>query len=241
MSYKYTLGGVAVVSGGAAGLGAAFVSSLRATDHLVHVLDRDYRESHEQVRYSVGDATDPSDVAAFAESVRESSGPPRVLVNNVGVSPYRLFREETLESWRAVMSTNVESAVLMVQEFLPDLVSVDDARIVNMSSSVVWDAQNRSMVAYATAKAAIVGLTRALASELGKHDITVNAIAPGIVDTPDTSRVSEEQFEVYRQRQAVPRIASPADMTSALDYLVSRRSGHVTGTILGVNGGRVWL
>lgn len=249
MSYKEPLSGVAVVTGGAAGLGAAFVEGLLASGHDVAVLDLSCDEDahvHEptgrRVLHRSGDASDPDQVAAFAADVRAELGSPRVLVNNVGASPYRTFADETLAGWRHVMALNVESAVVLTQAFLPDLVADGEGRIVNLSSSVVWDAENRGMVAYAAAKAAIVGLTRALATELGEHGVTVNCIAPGFVVTPDTAdRVPQEKIEGYRRRQAVPRIATPEDLVSSLDFLVSRASGQVTGTVLGVNGGRVWL
>lgn len=236
-------GGVAVVTGGAAGLGATFVATLLRLGHRVAILDRTIERSPDDphlFRFQ-GDATDPADVALFGAKVRELLGPPRVVVNNVGMSPYRTFAQETLDGWRAVMAVNVESAVLVCHEFLDDLRSQPDARIVNLTSSVLWDAEVRGMVAYEAAKGAVLGLTRALARELGADDVTVNAIAPGIVRTPDTARVPEQTLEAYRLRQAVPRIADPEDLASSLEYLVSRGSGQVTGVVLGVNGGRVWL
>jgi NAD(P)-dependent dehydrogenase (short-subunit alcohol dehydrogenase family) len=250
MSDKVPVNGVAVVTGGAAGLGAAFVAALLGDGHDVAVLDLAASGTPDTAEPSpaggrtltvAGDATDPDALEAFADRVRSELGPPRVLVNNVGFSPYRPFADETLDGWRRVMALNVESTVLATQTFLPDLVSEPDARVVNLSSSVLWDSETRGMVAYTAAKGAVLGLTRALARELGDRDVTVNAIAPGIVRTPDTARVAEETLERYRLRQAVPRIAVPEDLTTALLYLVARGSGQVTGTVLGVNGGRVWV
>jgi len=236
---------VAVVTGGASGLGAVFTRTLIDSGHAVAVLDlgsgMGAADRRAAALYHVGDATNPDDIAAFAARVRAELGRPRVLVNNVGASPHRTFAQESLAGWRAVMAMNVESAVLMTQELLADLMAEPNARIVNLSSSVLWDAESHGMVAYGAAKGAILGLTRALATELGEHDITVNAIAPGIVRTPDTARVPEENLEIYRNRQAIPRIAVPEDLASTLDYLVDPRSGHVTGVVVGVNGGRVWL
>lgn len=238
-----------MVTGGAAGLGAAFTTALLDDGHDVAVLDLDVGGldglggSRERGRLlgHAGDATDPAVLTAFAARVRAELGRPRVLVNNVGHSPYRTFAEESLDSWRAVMTRNVEATVLATQAFLNDLVAEPDARVVNLTSSVLWDAESRGMVAYTAAKGAVLGLTRALARELGDRDVTVNAIAPGIVRTPDTERVSEEALERYRHRQAVPRIAVPEDLVSSLLYLVARGSGQVTGSVLGVNGGRVWV
>jgi 3-oxoacyl-[acyl-carrier protein] reductase/(S)-1-phenylethanol dehydrogenase len=241
--------GVAVVTGGADGIGAMMVRRLLRSGHDVAVLDldcpdgaADTAEEGRRTVYTRGSVTDPAAVVGFAAGVRAELGPARVLVNNVGASPYRSFSEETTAGLREVLEVNVASAFAVTKAFLDDLSDVPDARVVNMSSSVVWDAESRNMVAYATAKAGIVGLTRALATELGARDITVNCIAPGIVRTPDTAdRVSEEKLAVHRQRQAVPRIAEPESLGSSLDYLVSRESGHVTGLVLGVNGGRVWV
>lgn len=246
MSYKIADVGVAVVTGGAAGLGAAFTAALLGRGHDVAVLDlvvdgfNAPSGGGRLLRYR-GDATDPAVLADFADQVRAELGRPRVLVNNVGYSPYRSFAEETLDGWRTVMTRNVETTVLTTQTFLEDLIAEPDGRIVNLSSSVLWDAESRGMVAYAAAKGAVLGLTRALARELGDRDVTVNAIAPGIVRSPDTERVEPETFERYRQRQAVPRIADPEDLVTSLLYLVDRGSGQVTGSVLGVNGGRVWV
>jgi NAD(P)-dependent dehydrogenase (short-subunit alcohol dehydrogenase family) len=129
---------------------------------------------------------------------------------------------------------------LMTHGFAEDICAHGHGRIVNLTSSVVWDAQARNMTAYTMTKSAIVGFTRALAGELGTHGVTVNCIAPGIVLTPDIEeRVAESQLEIYRNRQAIPSITAPEDLLSTLLYLVDERTRMVTGATLPVNAGRV--
>lgn len=243
--------GTAIVTGGAGGLGRSFATALAAGGHDVAILDiADSSDAeaeisqHQRRCLSVhGDAADPGTVTAFAESVRRSDlAPVRVVVNNVGISPYAPFTDTDLETWHRVLRTNLDSLYLTTQAFLPDLCEHGHGRIVNLTSTIVWDAQARDMTAYATTKAAVVGFTRSLAGEVGRFGVTVNAIAPGIVLTPDIrSRVPAEKLETYRQRQAIPRIAEAQDLVSTLLYLVDERTSLVTGSILPVNGGRVIL
>lgn len=241
---------VAVVTGGAQGLGRTFARTLAEFGHDVAVLDLQPTEEIEREVLATGrrfvgfhgDAADPASVTDFATAVREQLGAVRVLVNNVGISPYRPFSEETLEGWHTVLRVNLDSAFLATQAFLSDLRADGSGRIVNLTSSVVWDAAARDMVTYATTKAAIVGLTRGLATELGPDGVTVNCIAPGIVLTPDIAgRVPEEKLEIYRGRQAIKQIARPEDLAATLRYLVSPEAQLVTGTVQAVNGGRVWV
>lgn len=242
--------GVAVVTGGAQGLGRAFARTLAELGHDVAVLDLvDTEEVEAEVAATgrrffgrQGDAADASAVGDFATAVRAELGAPRVLVNNVGISPYRPFADETLDTWHSVLRVNLDSAFLATQAFLADLRSHGCGRIVNLTSSVVWDAAAHDMVTYATTKAAIVGLTRGLAGELGPDGVTVNCIAPGIVLTPDIEgRVPQETLETYRARQAVKRLARPEDLAATLRYLVDEDAQLVTGTVQPVNGGRVWM
>ncbi|MSV71703.1 MAG: SDR family oxidoreductase [Actinobacteria bacterium] len=242
--------GTAVVTGGAAGLGRAFAVALAQAGHAVAILDlAEASETLAEVNAQgvpslsrVGDASDPAAVTDFAADVRRELPPVRVVVNNVGISPYAPFVDTDLNLWHRVMRVNLDSMYLVTQAFLPDLLAHGAGRVVNLTSTVVWDSQARDMVAYGTSKAAVVGFTRALAGEVGAHGVTVNAIAPGIVLTPDiVARVPAERLETYRGRQAVPVLAHPSDFTSAMLFLVSPASSQVTGTVLPINGGRVLL
>lgn len=239
-----------MVTGGAQGLGRVFAETLAEGGHAVAILDvvdcdatLDAISSRGGMAIAArGDASDPTDVSAFKSYVNKNLPPVRVLVNNAGISPYAPFAETLLADWHRIMRINLDSAFLLTQAFLNDLISSRSGRVVNLTSSVVWDMQAKNMTAYATSKAGIVGLTRALASELGIHGVTVNCIAPGIVLTSDImDRVNAERLEAYRDRQSVKTLAHPSDLVSALEFLVSEKSGQVTGTVLPVNGGRVAL
>lgn len=242
--------GTAVVSGAAQGIGRTFALALATAGHDIAIIDTQPSDETAAaiagvgrgVIAHVGDASDPAAVSAFGDEVRGGLPRVRVLVNNAGISPYAPFAETTLDMWHRLLRVNLDSMLMMTQQFLPDLMAGGDGRIVNMTSSVVWDFQATNMTAYATTKAGIVGFTRALAGEIGHLGITVNCIAPGIVLTPDIQdRVTAERLETYRDRQAIKRLAVPEDLVPALEFLVSERSGHITGTIVPVNGGRVVL
>ena len=243
-------GGVAVVTGGAQGLGRAFALALASTEYDVAVLDvHDISPVCAEIESKgvkafgfSGDASNPHAVRLFVEGVRRTLGRTRVLINNVGVSPYASFADTTLEMWHHVHATNVDSLFLVTHALLDDLKTGGQGRVVNLTSSILWDATTRDMVAYATTKAAVWGFTRSLAGELGEFDVTVNAIAPGIVLTPDiTSRVSPETLERYRQRQSIKHLALPEDVTGALAFLVSPAASHITGAVIPINGGRVLI
>lgn len=243
--------GTVVVTGAASGLGQAFAIDLAAAGHDIAILDLiDATETHDRIiaegRQCLayrGDAGDEETVHRFGETINQSSlSPVRVVINNAGISPYVSFADTTLAVWQSVMRVNLDSAFLVTHEFLPALKTHGQGRIINLSSSVVWDAQVRDMSAYITSKAAIVGFTRALAGELGASGITVNCIAPGIVLTPDIrERASQERLEIYRERQSIKTLAEPTDLLTALRFLVDEESSLVTGTTLPVNGGRIFL
>lgn len=245
-----TTRGTAVVTGGARGIGRAFAEALAAGGHAVAILDL---SDAEEVVAAItarggvalaarGDAGHPDDVQSFRRLVADDLPRVRVLVNNAGISPYLPFTSTTFNDWRRIMRVNLDSAFLLTQAFLDDLIASGVGRVVNLTSSVVWDLQAQNMSAYATSKAGIVGLTRALAGELGVHGITVNCIAPGIVLTEDIQeRVTDERLEEYRHRQSIKSLASATDLVSALEFLISECSGQVTATVVPVNGGRVVL
>lgn len=241
---------VAIVTGAASGLGAAYATRLAELGYDVGIcdlapcdvtLDAVRRAGRRAFGYQA-DVSRPEDVRRFARGVSGELGPARVLVNNVGISPYAPFEQLTIEEWRQVMAVNLDSLFLVTHAFLNGMKAQGWGRVVNVTTGLMGDAQRRDVVAYVTSKMGVLGFTRALAAEVGEHGITVNAICPGIVRTSlMDERVAPEQWDVYVERQSIKDIARPHDLLGALSLLVSDEAGFITAVNLPVHGGRVWL
>ena len=169
--------------------------------------------------------------------MRELTGGATILVNNAGVFPVIPFLETTLEEWRRIHSLNVEGTFLMTRALLPQLLEAGWGRVVNVASAVVFLGPP-GMVAYTASKSALIGMTRALATEIGDSGVTVNAITPGLTRTQTAlSTAVNEQFPHVVSSQAVPRAEEPADLTSVLLFLCDEGSAFVTGQSVNVDGG----
>jgi NAD(P)-dependent dehydrogenase (short-subunit alcohol dehydrogenase family) len=165
-----------------------------------------------------------------------------VLVNNAGVTGFREFQKITDEKWDRIMAVNVNGPFYCTQAVLPDMVEAHWGRIVNISSSSAQSGQPY-MVHYVTSKAGLIGMTKALALELGPLGITVNTIPPGFIDTP-MLRESEERgmlggtVEDHAATTPVRRAGTAEDIANACAFLVSDEASYITGQVIGVNGGR---
>lgn len=243
-------GKVAVVTGAGSGLGAIYAQRLAELGHDVAVCDvrspdQTVAALHATGRRIIGlraDVSQPDDVRRFADAVHDQLGAVEILVNNVGISPFTPFEEITLEEWRRVMAVNLDSLFLCTRAFLDDMKAAQWGRIVNVTSLMAWDAESRDVVHYVTSKLGVLGFTRSLASEVGVHGITVNAICPGIIRTPVLDeRLPSDRWQRYRDRQAIKQIAEPQDLRAALTMLVSKESAFITAANVPVHGGRVWV
>jgi NAD(P)-dependent dehydrogenase (short-subunit alcohol dehydrogenase family) len=239
-------GRTAVVTGAAGGLGVEFCAALarEGAGTVVGIDIADQTATRERVESAGGtflavtaDITFETDCAAVAEQVQEETGGATILVNNAGIFPVVPFLETTLEEWRRIHTLNVEGTFLMTRSLLPQLLAAGWGRVVNVSSAVVWLGPP-GMVAYTASKAALIGMTRALASEIGDSGVTVNAITPGLTrtDTALTTAVNN-QFPHVVSSQAVPRAEEATDLTSALLFLCDEGSAFVTGQSVNVDGG----
>ena len=232
-------GRVAVVTGAAGGLGRAFCRALAAEGATVVGVDiADQSATAAAVgdgyRAITADITDERAVAALPEQLDE---PATILVNNAGTFPVIPFAETTLADWRRIHALNVEGTFLATRALLPDMRRAGWGRIVMIASAVVWLGPP-GMVAYTASKAALVGMTRALAAELGDTGITVNAITPGLTrtETALTTAVNA-QFDHVVANQAVPRAEESDDLVSTLLYVCDKGSGFLTGQAINVDGG----
>ncbi|XUL92551.1 SDR family NAD(P)-dependent oxidoreductase [Streptomyces galilaeus] len=236
----------ALVTGAAQGLGQEFAVALAGHGYRVAGLDLvPQPETAEKVLDYVeliGDVTDEAQVRRALDRLIGQFGTLHVLVNNAGVYPSRPFEEITPEEWRRVMRVNLEAPFLLTRAVLPYLKAAGRGRVVNIVSAAVLTAPP-TMVPYVASKMGLIGFTRSLAAALGPYDITVNAIAPGMVRTATAERTvgADGGFEHVRDQQVVPRTQQPSDLVSTLLYVVDEGSGFLTGQTLNVSGGSAYL
>jgi 2-hydroxycyclohexanecarboxyl-CoA dehydrogenase len=228
----------AVVTGGASGIGLAVVQRLRADGLSVAAID--LKPSEDDLCYTAN-VTDRSAVDAALSAIRDRLGPVTILVNAAGLDGFKRFTNITFEDWRKVIDVNLHGVFHTIQAVLPDMLEAGWGRIVNISSSSAQGGQPL-MTHYVASKAAVIGLTKALALEFGPKGITVNTIPPGFIDTPMLRSAEKNGFlgdiEQNIARTPVRRIGKPEDIAAACAFLISEEAGYITGQILGVNGGR---
>jgi 3-oxoacyl-[acyl-carrier protein] reductase len=245
-------GRVAIVTGGARGIGAATAKRLAADGFAVGVLDLDEAgakavaaEIAESGGKAVGLAADVADeaaVAAAVDAVASELGPPVVLVNNAGVTRDNLLFKMDVGDWDTVLNVHLRGAFLMSRAAQKHMIDQKFGRIVNLSSTSALG--NRGQVNYSAAKAGLQGFTKTLAIELGKFGVTANAIAPGFIQTEMTKATAErvgipfEQF-IEGAAKAIPvqRVGQPEDIANLVSFLVSDGAGFVSGQVIYAAGG----
>jgi 3-oxoacyl-[acyl-carrier protein] reductase len=241
-------GRVAVVSGGAKGIGRAVSARLAAEGAKVVVSGRDgaaleafVAELAGQGREALavpGDVAEPADVEALAAKTLEAFGRADILINNAGVTKDGLLLRMSEADWDAVLDTNLKGAFLCMREFARPMMKQRWGRIVNMSS-VIGLIGNAGQANYAASKAGLLGLTKAVAKELASRHITVNAVAPGFIETAMTGSLSEKMRDALLAQIPLGRLGSPDDVAHTVAFLCSEEAGYITGQVLAVDGGMV--
>jgi 3-oxoacyl-[acyl-carrier protein] reductase len=249
MSDHSLAGRTALVTGGAKGIGRACCVRLAQAGANVAI---NYLTSDEQARVTAdlveqagvkahlicADVASPEQVTAMVSEVIDALGPVDLLVNNAGVFHFLPHDETSLEIWRKTLDVNLTGAYLVTWAVKPSMIERGFGRIVNIAS--IAGLRPRPMsIAYAASKAGLIGLTKSLAEALAPHNIRVNAIAPGLIDTEILSDVSQERIDAIVQSTPLGRIGSGVDIADAALFLLSEQSSFITGQTLVVCGGRV--
>ncbi|MGW3967002.1 3-oxoacyl-ACP reductase FabG [Amycolatopsis sp. NPDC005003] len=243
---------VAVVTGAGRGIGAAVAARLADDGFAVGLLDLDeagVKQGAEAIvakgGKAVGVALDVSDaeqVESAVARVADELGPPVVLVNNAGITRDNLIFKMTEQEWDSVLDVHLKGSFLMTRAVQKHMTQEKYGRIVNLSSTSALG--NRGQVNYSAAKAGMQGFTKTLAIELGKFNVTANAIAPGFIATDMTAATAERLgmgFEDFKAAAAsqipVQRVGTPEDIAHLTSYLVSEGAGFVSGQVIYVAGG----
>jgi 3-oxoacyl-[acyl-carrier protein] reductase len=235
-------GKVALVTGGSRGIGAAISRELARGGARVAVNYRSGNEAAEAIAAEIGgvamgaDVGDPAQAQALIERVESELGDVDVLVNNAGVTRDTLIARMSDEDWQEVIDTNLRGTFNTCRAVSRKMLRRRAGAIVNMSS-VVGVHGNPGQANYAASKAGIIGLTKALARELGVRGVRVNAIAPGYITTELTDVLTEEQTGLILGNTPLGRLGSPEDVATAVRFLCSDEAAFITGDVLLVDGG----
>jgi 3-oxoacyl-[acyl-carrier protein] reductase len=239
---------VAIVTGAGRGLGKAIAAQLAQEGAAVAICDLNQATCDETVSEikrqggtAIGvraDVSNPSDVQKLVEATMETFNKIDILVNNAGTLKDLLIKDMTVDDWDRVINVCLKGAFLCSKYVSPNMVKQNYGKIVNISSRAYLG--NPGQANYSAAKAGIVGLTKALAKELGKYYINVNAVAPGLIETEMLR--AHPKYEKIKERQSretpIPRIGQPQDVAGAVLFLASDEASYITGDILHVTGGR---
>lgn len=237
----------ALVTGASRGIGAAVAVALAEMGMDVAVHYHQNRTGAEQTaarcralgvraQLFACDISQSAAVDRMCAEIRDRLGAPLILVNNAGVDAFGLLTDTTDAEWRRVMGTDLDGVFYCCRALIPGMVHEKYGRIVNISS--MWGVAGASCEAvYSAAKAGVIGLTKALARELGPSGITVNAVAPGVIRTDMNARHSAETMAALCEETPLGRIGEPQDVAAAVAFLTSERAGFITGQIIGADGG----
>ncbi len=235
---------VALITGGTGGIGKALVRAFSEAGYSVAFTYKTNTEAAGELKNALGaypikaDGRSESEVKAAVAGTLAEFGRIDCLINNAGVSRFGLLSDLSLAEWEDMMHTNLTSAFLYAREVIPNMLERKCGRIINISS--MWGLVGASCeVAYSTAKAGLIGFTKALAKELGPSGITVNAIAPGVIDTPMNAALDGAAIAALADETPLGRIGKPEEVAAAAVFLASDASAFITGEVMNISGGYV--
>ena len=236
---------IAIVTGGVQGIGKSIAVRLVKEGYFTVVADVS-EESGNSVVDELGkenstfvkcDISNEKDVQDLFKNISDDHKQINAVVNNAGVIRDSVIWKMPLEDFNVVIDVNLKGTWLMCREAAKVMREQNSGRIVNISSRA-WLGNNRGQSNYTASKAGIVGLTRVLALELGKYNVNVNAVAPGLIDTPLTQNLPQKVLDQLIEAQPTKKMGKPEDIANAVAFLLSDESDFITGQIIHVDGGR---
>jgi 3-oxoacyl-[acyl-carrier protein] reductase len=236
---------IALVTGASRGIGRAIATRLAAQGATVIAAARE-RNAEATVNGIAAaggkaevasvDVSDAAAITALVAGTLERHGRIDILVNNAGIAKDQLMLRMKREDWDAVIATNLTAAFALTQAVLKPMIRQKSGRIICIGS-VVGQSGNAGQANYAASKAGLVGFAKAVAQEVASRNITVNVVAPGLIDTDMTRAVSEDARGEWAARIPLKRLGTPDDIAAAVCFLASHEASYITGQVLAVNGG----
>lgn len=234
---------VAIVTGASRGIGKAIALKLVAQGYLVAGTATS-ESGAENISGYLGesgkgyalDVTDAGSIETFIKSVTNDFAVPAILVNNAGITRDNLLMRMKDDEWDSIIETNLSSVYRMSKACLRGMMKARFGRIINIGS-VVGTMGNQGQANYAAAKAGLLGFTKSLAREVGSRGVTVNAVAPGFIDTDMTKELPEQQREHLLSAIPLARLGQPEEIAAVVSFLASDEAAYVTGETIHVNGG----
>jgi 3-oxoacyl-[acyl-carrier protein] reductase len=239
-------GQIAFVTGGSQGIGRAIALTLAQLGADVAIMARSMDKCEavaEEIRTLgrralavSGDLANADEIKAAVEKVSSVLGPVSILVNNAAITRDGLMLRMKRADWDDVINTNLSGVFLLTQQVLPMMTKARRGRIINLTS-VVAQSGNIGQVNYISAKAGLIGFTKAVAREYASRNITVNAVAPGFIETPMTATLNEAARTAMLEQIPLKRPGVDLDVAYAVAFLASDEAGYITGQVINVNGG----
>lgn len=238
---------VAIVTGASRGIGREIAKTLARkgikvvanyckSEESAKSLKDELQKENISIDIKKADVSKREEIKKLVEHTLEKYKKVDILINNAGISEYKLFTDETDEDWEKIINTNLYSAFAMSQEVIPNMIHNKNGCIINISSA--WGVVGGSLeVIYSVSKAGMDGLTKALAKELGPSNIRVNSIAPGMIRTEMNAKWTQEELNELKEETPLGRIGLPLDIAKCVDWLVE--DNFTTGQVISVNGG--WI
>ena len=240
-------GKTALITGASGGIGADIARALHAQGATVGLsgtrvepLEALAADLGERAHVLPCNLSDPEAVAALPKQAAEAMGSVDILVNNAGITRDNLFMRMTDDEWSSVLQVNLTAAMVLSKGVIRGMMKARWGRIVNISS-VVGATGNPGQTNYAASKAGLVGMSKSLAYEVASRGITVNAIAPGFIETAMTEKLTDDQKSKILEQVPMGRMGSAGEIAAAVVYLASDEAAYVTGTTLHINGGMAML